>query len=311
MGRNQKRASATSNSYRNGARRPMRPGETPALLTTEWLTVSTLKVDPKYQRDISKYRVAEIVEQFDPDLLGTFLVSRRGTGAEYLLDGQTRQQALIEMGWSDQRVPCLVYAGLKREDEARIFVGANVTRTKPTGAAIFKGKLAANDADTIEIHDIAVKHGYLNDQVMRTSFKSGTITSPTALVFVHHHGGAALLDRLLAVTSSAWPKQHLPSPLLKALGVFLAQYATGIDMARLVQSLAKTAPDLIVSRARALAAAAGSGHVGYSPLVQVVIADYNRGLRNGRLIWTEVTGTNTWQQRAIMFVGETPAVRSA
>jgi hypothetical protein len=278
----------------------MKRGERPATVTTEWLVVSDLRIDRAYQRDITKGRVAEIIHGFDPDLLGTFLVSRRASGTEYLLDGQTRQAALVEMGWADQRVPCLVYGGLTRADEARIFVGANVTRTKPSAVAIFKGKLAAGDPDTIEIHSIAIKHGYLTD-ISKTSFKAGTITSPTALVAIHHHGGPDLLDTTLAVTSAAWPGQHVNAPCLKALGIFLAQYGPALSMERLVQVLSKTTPDVIVSRAQMLTTATRSA----APIVQVLVGDYNNRLKSGRLIFTEVRDRDTWRQRsAMMFVGE-------
>ena len=304
--RNQRTTGRMSATYRSGGRRPMRPGEAPATVTTEWLIVTDLKVDHAYQRDITPGRVREIVENFDPDLLGTFMVSRRSNGTQFLLDGQTRQAALIDMNWGDQRVPCLVYSGLSKTDEARIFVGANVTRTKPGAVAIFKGRLAAGDEFTREVHETCMKHGYMQE-IKHTNLKHGAIMSPAAVVAIATRGGMDILDRTLAVTSSAWPGQHVNAPMLKALAIFLTQYGPALQMERLVTVLARTTPDVMVSRARALSSATRST----LPLVQVLVGDYNARLKNGRLIFTELADSHVWRPRSVMYLGDTAAVSGA
>ena len=280
-------------------RRPLTAGEQPAEVKTDWLLVSDLKVDHAYQRALKSHRVKEIVAAFDPDLLGVLLVSQRSNGSCFLLDGQTRHAALLEMGWDDQRVPCLVYTGLSRKDEARIFVGANVTAIKPSPTAIFKGKLAAGDPGTVAIYDIARSFGYLEN--LRGDFKDGMITSPTALQAIFLFGGPDLLTHTLAVCSAAWPKQHIGSPVLKALGAFLAQYGPALSNERLVSVLARTTPDVIFSRAKQLGLATRS-HRNTSQIVQIFVADYNVKLRHGRLIYNEVRDSDTWEARAVMLM---------
>jgi hypothetical protein len=288
----------------SGARRPLAAGEAPAEVRTDWLYVRDLKVDHQYQRDLSTHRVAEIVAAFDPDLLGVLLVSQRSTGTTYLLDGQTRHAALLEMGWTDQRVPCLVYTGLSRKDEARIFVGANVTAVKPSPVAIFKGKLAAGDPDTTAAYNIARSHGYLEN--LRNDFKSGSITSPSAIMAIYCHGSAQLLDSTLAVTAAAWPKKHVAAPTLRGVGAFIAQYGPAINMQRLVEVLARSTPEVLASRAQALNALTHSNARSGSAIVQVIVGDYNLRLKqNVRLIWTDVPTVSTWKPRSVMLVAET------
>lgn len=284
-------------------RRPLAPSEEPADVKTEWLLVSDLKVDHAYQRDLSLVRVKEIIAAFDPDLLGVLLVSHRTTGTLYLLDGQTRHAALVEMGWGDQRVPCLVYSGLTRKDEARIFVGSNVSNTKPSPVAIFKGKLAAGDPDTVMAYNISRQFGYLDN--LRNDFKSGSITSPTAIMAIFTHGGPDLLEQTMAITSSAWPGQHVASPVLKGIGIFVAQYGPALQIERVVQLLAKTTADVLVSRARQLAVVNSRSA---SAIVQLLVADYNTRLRFGRLIYTDVQGRDTWKHRSVMLMTETAAM---
>lgn len=287
-------------------RRPLAANETPAATTTEWLYVRDLKTDHAYQRDLSEHRVREIVAAFDPDLLGVLLVSRRANGSTFLLDGQTRHAALVAMEWEDQQVPCLVYAGLSKKDEARIFVGSNVTAVKPNQVAIFRGKLAAGDPDVTAAYNIATKHGYLGN--LRTDFKSGSITSPAAIMAVYCHGSAELLDQVLAVASSAWPGKHVNAPVIRGLGMFIAQYAPAIQMDRLVQALARTTDDVIVSRSRALAIATRTTPRNLSAIIQILVADYNLRLRNGRLLYTEVSDSARWRHRSVMLLTETVAV---
>ena len=304
--RNQRSTGRMSATYRSGGRRPLRPGETPATVTTEWLVVGDLKVDHAYQRDITPGRVREIVENFDPDLLGMFMVSRRSNGMQFLLDGQTRQAALIDMNWSDQRVPCLVYSGLSKTDEARIFVGANVTHTKPSALAVFKGKLAAGDAFTVQVHETCMKHGYM-ENIKHTNLKHGAIMSPASVIAIATRGGIDTLDRTLAVTSSAWPGQHVNAPVLKALAIFLVQYGPALQMERVVTVLARTTPDVLVSRARTLSSATRAT----LPIVQVLVGDYNARLKNGRLIFTELADSHVWHPRSVMYLGDTAAVSGA
>lgn len=306
-----KRNTSTMSSNRHQSRirrRPMPSDGNPAETSQEWLKVSDLRVDHAYQRELNKWRVEDITQTFDPDLLGVLLVSKRSTGTYFLLDGQTRHAALIAMGWEDQRVPCLVYAGLTRKDEARIFVGANVTAVKPNPTAIFKGKLAAGDPATTEVYNIARKYGYLSTL---KDFKSGALTSPSALMRIHTKGGADLLDEVLAVTSSAWPGKHVAAPVLTGLAMFIRQYGLAISVERLVQCLAKTTDELLVSRARALAVASRLGNRSASSMIQVLVGEYNARLKTGRLIFTEVHDRDTWRARAVMLLTDTPALSSA
>src|SRR5947209_20056743 len=83
----------------------------------EILTPSQLTVDESYQRPLSHF-VETIVENFDPALLQTLAVSERRT-TYTVIDGQTRLVALRRLGALE--VPCLIYTGLTKAQEAMLF----------------------------------------------------------------------------------------------------------------------------------------------------------------------------------------------
>lgn len=91
----------------------------------KWLRPSQVKVDiDTYQREATNQRVKKILDDWNYDLVNMPKVSMRIDGSLYAFDGQATLKA-----WgiheSDAPIKCLVFHGLSKEDEARLFVQQN------------------------------------------------------------------------------------------------------------------------------------------------------------------------------------------
>jgi len=78
--------------------------------------------DPEYNRPVSKSEVKDIICNFNPNILDPLKVSLRNN-KYYIFDGNHRLVALTEMnnGNRDFMVDCIVFEGMTKEDEARMF----------------------------------------------------------------------------------------------------------------------------------------------------------------------------------------------
>lgn len=91
----------------------------------KWLRPSQVKVDiDLYQRVATNQRVKKILDDWNYDLVNMPKVSMRMDGSMYAFDGQATLKA-----WgiheNDAPIKCLVFHGLSKEDEARLFVQQN------------------------------------------------------------------------------------------------------------------------------------------------------------------------------------------
>ena len=76
-----------------------------------------------YQRPINYARCKYIKEHFNPDMVGTLLVSHRTDGTYVIIDGHHRMIAMQMCGLKGHL--CQVLEGLSYEDEAKLFIEFN------------------------------------------------------------------------------------------------------------------------------------------------------------------------------------------
>src|SRR5215471_14988217 len=126
--------------------------------TTEVLALDSLEVPTAYQREERQHLVRRIIREFDPDLLGHLTVVRDPDGRQWLLDGQHRWLALVELGFETATCEVLHQASLPRQ--AKIFSGRNGLRVPPGPRDAFKSDYTANDPDVLAIVAILERHGY-------------------------------------------------------------------------------------------------------------------------------------------------------
>lgn len=244
----------------------------------DWLYIKALRFGAVYQRPIDHPRVVRLARNFDLDALGTIEVSRRKDGSFWIIDGQHRVSALIELGFGDDRVPCLIHSGLTIEEEAKIYRLRN-TAVRPNSYAMFRAELAEQGPEAVDIDRIVRRCG-LNIQM---GGGRGNVMAVSALRKCYRHAGALTLERTLRIILAAWgaDSTNFQADLLVGLAIVQKRYGDDLDRERLVKVLADTTSQAIVAKGRAMKLNQGS--LGLTTIPELVVALYNKNLRKAKL----------------------------
>lgn len=243
--------------------------------STEWLTVDHLQTDSSYNRPVHLGRVAAMVEKFDPEAIGVIYVSRRRNGGLYILDGQHRVEILRQVGWQDQKVPCLVYENLTIEDEARLFREMNEQRTKPRPEDLFRARLVAGDPIAEAINAVLERHGLY----LTTTAGDAHIRAVRTVEKLANSVGIHVLDQTLEIINSAWgfDKDSLSQPTLTGIALLLATHKN-LSIERLIEKLRAEHPVQMIAKMKYLSTV-GGGSDNPTNFANVMIQIYNKGLR--------------------------------
>lgn len=248
----------------------------------EWLDVSTLKVDPEYQRELSAPWVRRIAREFDPDVLGVLVVSRRENGDVYVVDGQHRVAAIMEMGWHDQRVPCNVYEGLSLSDEAKIFWKPQTSRKYLSPGPRFRARLMAGEPTALRIREIVEENGFSVAVNEGGAGPEGSISAVAALEHVHLHGEGKL-DEVMGLIRDGYldSGERIGLQIISGLGTFCTKYRGHYDRDRLVKILRENTQAGIAALGKDIARVTGAQRRhGYG---MAILKLYNMRLQHNRL----------------------------
>jgi hypothetical protein len=256
----------------------------------EWLIVKDLRIDPRYQRDLSPLYVRRIVREFDPDAFGVIIVSERSDRHAYIVDGQHRIAALKEMGWEDQLVPCLVYRDLSIENEAKAFYKPQSTRRAMTPANRFKARLMAGDPSAIEVKATVERAGYMMNYRTGSSPDTREIDAVHAIEYLYRVGGVDHLHDVLSIVRAAWGTDDfkIPGTFLTGLSGFLRRYENRYDRARVIHILRGVLPIRIEANSKQLMSVLGGTRE--DAVGRAILRLYNTRLQLRRLPeWDTVT----------------------
>lgn len=234
----------------------------------EVLTSQSLFVDESYQRPLSRF-VKDIVDDFDPGLVGILIVSERRGGKKYaIIDGQTRWVAMKQLG--QLQVPCLVYSGLSRAEEASLFSRFQTERRSMRAFHRFRAACVAGDESALEVQKITEGCGF----TLADSPGVDVIAAVSALEAAHKRG---VLERTLTIIYTAWTRRNRAASgeVIRGLAYYL-QRAEDVDDTRLANHLALVSPPELKNRASQLRE--GRGHGGNSPryMAEAIEAIYGR-----------------------------------
>lgn len=223
----------------------------------EVLPLSQLDVDNTYQRPLTKF-VETIVADFDYALIGVLCVSQRTKTKYMIIDGQTRAAALDRLGFTDG--PCLVYTGLKPEDEASLFARFQTERKSMASALLYKAQVRAKVPHIIAMNAVIEGLGF---RVNDNAYELHDLQVPGALkwIFQGCKGGKAaqgvqdewLLATTLQTLEAAYPtlpKEARGSEFLKGLALFIHKNRKSLNKDKLVAGLARETPDNLMDLAR-------------------------------------------------------------
>lgn len=251
------------------------------------LPVSDLFADPAYQRDLDENRVARMVKDYDPALVGIIEVSERpqagGTNRYAIVDGQHRWAAVRDKAFDTTDRPhivCRVHSGLTVDEEAKLYHRLNTTRKQLTGWDRWRARRSSGDTAVVDIEATVTEAGWTVSYLG----KRGQIKSTSGLEKVHTLGGRQLLVEVLDVITSAWrdDPEGVTNNILQGLAHILANYTRDeLDLGRLVEALSGIVPRQLNARA----AAARELHKGTLDKLTayVVIGEYNQLRRDGQV----------------------------
>lgn len=265
----------------------------------EWVSVSSILVDRTYQRPINTRRVTYMVGRFDPDAFGTITLSRREDNEDYVLDGQHRLALMEALGWSDQKVPALVYTGLTHEEEARIFRLMNGEATAPRAFDLFRARITEGEPTATAIVEILQSMSLS----LRLDVAQNGISATSALEQVYNNGGPVALANALRTIKAGWAKVDgtkvviFNSEIIKALGVLYSRYHTLVDTKRLETVFTRTDPHTLIREGRTAAQALSASSISINVLPLLLVNRYNQRLGESKQLpsWETRTSKAAWR----------------
>lgn len=253
--------------------------EVPATpMTSSWpfrfevVALEDLSVDTTYQRPLTTFW-RTVQEKFNPALVGTLIVSERKGGKKVIIDGQTRWTAMVELRLPD--VPCLIYEGLSKTDEARLFAELQTQRRGMRSYDRFRAELVAKQPRAMTLSKVATSYGFdLGVEETPTTLKAIAALEKT-LKYGEEH-----LQDVLAVVRDAWTREGKTDPvatsaaIINGLSHFL-RYQENIDLDRLVDRLSNVTPSMLIHRASALREGGITGG-GATVMAEAILGEYGR-----------------------------------
>ena len=239
--------------------------------TVDRLTLSDIDVDYTYQRETDPVYVRSLVAKFDPDAVGALSVGLRPDGTMWVVDGQHRLKALVELGHSVWE--CSVFHSSGPEHEARIFKRMNKDRKAVNAVTVFHAEVVERDATACGILAAVESAGY--SIARKKSWPH--IQSVSELRKVWKLGGEDLTTRVLQVIRDAWPREKDALQGCIVGGLALVLNATGTHQGRLLNVVSKLSPVFIVRESDAYASYSGQRA---KKVAGVILEHYNKRLKH-------------------------------
>jgi len=241
--------------------------------------ISQLKVDGSYARNQSKRKAQGIARDLNWAAFGALVLSERADGSFFVLDGNHRALAAHLRG-DIKRVPCLVFSGLSRKQEAAVFVRVNTSRRSPMGTEIFVANLVAGDPEAKAMKKVLDAHGL---SISRPGEPRGAkCLRAVSTAYRLKDALGPVLDFIDAV----WPENGEPkSGTMSGVHVFakrlLDQLHIGLDAPEVVEHFSACPIAVLDKHARARIELDGMT-VG-SAFACALVHEWNKGRRSHRI----------------------------
>jgi hypothetical protein len=265
--------------------------------TVQELDLDKLEVPREYQRQLKERLVKRIVEDFDEALVGVLTVCRSDDGRLFLIDGQHRWMALVDLG--HERWTCEVLEGLSLARQAEIFSGRNTRRIAIDRLDAFRAAQVAGDPAARAIAAILARHGYgvAGHSGRRTADQVGCVG---ALREINSWGD---LDETMATVRAAWSGDidATLADLLQGVAAVLHLHSE-VNRRDLVRDWSRVTVAEVLSGAR-LRSAGTSDRRRWTHVAAVLVETYNRGRRAGhRLPLAEIPllAARDWKRSVVV-----------
>lgn len=239
---------------------------------------------PNYQRDIRTRHVERMVRNWNSQLAGTPLVSRRDNNRYFVVDGQHRIEAMRQLFDESYEVQCLVVTGLTEQEEAENFWKTQESAARKSlhpfdvhRAAIVSGDEAAIAIDSI-VRECGFRIGIPGGR--HGTRPKGYVQAVGVLQGVYKELGPETLRRTLSVIHAMWDGETPTGSLIAGLARFLRMFPD-MKAKRLDDAISRYSIDQLEAKAKAAAAT-----LGYRPkdgMAFVIWTEYNKNLRTSNL----------------------------
>jgi len=243
----------------------------------KWINTKLILSDQSYQRPVDPVRVAQIVKNFDRNLVNPPKLSFRD-GRYYVYDGGHTIAALkAKNGGRDLTLMCKVTYGLTRQDEAMLFEEQNGLARAIEVNYKLRSQFNRGEESVMSMVRIAESHGFLVD------FAKGTmrnrIIAVGTLLRVYKRLGASGYSILLSILRDAWDgtPDSTKKEIIEGLAIFLDQYGGQYSRVTLVKKLRAVSPIEIIREGK-LSRASGS-----KKYAQQIVYIYNKKQTVNRL----------------------------
>jgi hypothetical protein len=266
------------------------------------IPASTLHIEPDYQRKFQLRHAMKIVQEYDPLILDAVLVNVREDDNEpWLVRGQHRVYALKELFGPEVMVPCRIYYGLTREQEALIFVSEDTSRKMIRPSERWRAALMANWSPYVEIKRLVELAGWT---VSPHPGPRGHIRAIGALKasYLGYGEGKYLYDALTVARLAGWRDDPTPlqPELIQGMTRFLSRYRDQLPPPRTVAERFSRLPKL--SRGKLLELARKRAEVDHlsvdMAMLTTILTEWNAGLSTNRLREPTPQEQRRWQIQA-------------
>lgn len=205
-------------------------------------------VDLRVQRMLDQNRVDSMIVKWNDLAMGVPTLSQREGGQTIALDGQTRLEALRQMGRGDESFDCTVYRNLTLEQEAEMFALLNNTK-KLLPIDLFRVAVIAGDPEALACNDLVARHGYVAASGHKNSFMA-----VNALLRAWRRDPLSTERAIITAVGSWGPtRESADNRLFTGLASLYFRYGDMINLAQLIERLRKgvqTDAASLIGRAR-------------------------------------------------------------
>ncbi|MFD4349501.1 DUF6551 family protein [Streptomyces coelicoflavus] len=194
--------------------------------------VADLLIDPQAQRTLNERRAQTIASNLVREAVGTIIVSERGDGSRYIVDGQHRKRASELAGLETIRAD--IHYGLTQEQEAILFLIKNRESHKPRPIDEYHVGLTGGVPLFVDTDRVLQAH-----QLSLGSSSTNSIGAVSGVLQITDRYGAAVLDRTLTIAEEAWGRSSdsWDGMLLGGIGMFLGRHGEVVNDSELAKKL--------------------------------------------------------------------------
>lgn len=217
------------------------------------LAVSRLFSAAHCQRKLKEKEVAEIVDEYDDNLVGLIIVSYRD-GRYYVIDGQHRIAAIKRKFDSNAVVKCRVITGLTIKDEAAYFRKINKSQREISSNDDFNSGYYEEDPTIIGIINIGEKYGITFGNKNLNGMKNikFRVKAVEMAQNIYNGYGKEIFNRVCRVLSEGFVDEPsaFNASLMEATAIVLNTYGKDCSDDVLIKKLRSRNPDRLILDAR-------------------------------------------------------------